>query len=56
MTVLDMAVAALPSDAQALYEKMAARRKAKGEGFGGPYLALLTTPSSRAASRNWDSS
>ena len=44
MTVLDMNPATLPPDAQALYEKMAARRKAKGEGFGGPYLALLNHP------------
>ncbi len=44
MTVLDMNVATLPPDAQALYEKMAARRKTKGEGFGGPYLALLNHP------------
>jgi 4-carboxymuconolactone decarboxylase len=34
----------LPSAAQALYEKMAARRKAYGEHFGGPYLALLNHP------------
>jgi len=44
MTVLNMNPATLPPDAQALYEKMAARRKAKGEGFGGPYLALLNHP------------
>ena len=44
MTVLDMKVAALPADAQALFATMAARRKAKGEGFGGPYLALLNHP------------
>ena len=44
MTVLDMDVATLPADAQALYETMAARRKAKGEGFGGPYVALLNHP------------
>jgi len=44
MTVLDMSVAALPAQAQALYATMAARRKAKGEGFGGPYLALLNHP------------
>jgi hypothetical protein len=34
----------LPPDAQALYEKMAARRKSHGKGFGGPYLALLNHP------------
>src|SRR5215213_11922153 len=44
MTVLDMDVAQLPADAQALYATMAARRRAKGEGFGGPYLALLNHP------------
>ncbi len=44
MTVLDMNPATLPADAQALYEKMAARRKAQGEGFGGPYVALLNHP------------
>ena len=44
MTVLDMKVAALPADAQALFATMAARRKARGEGFGGPYLALLNHP------------
>jgi 4-carboxymuconolactone decarboxylase len=44
MTVLDMNAATLPADARALYETMAARRKAHGEGFGGPYLALLNHP------------
>jgi 4-carboxymuconolactone decarboxylase len=44
MTVLDMSVATLPADAQALFATMAARRKARGEGFGGPYLALLNHP------------
>ena len=44
MTVLDMNVAQLPADAQALYATMAERRRAKGEGFGGPYLALLNHP------------
>jgi 4-carboxymuconolactone decarboxylase len=44
MTVLDMDAATLPDDARVLYERMAARRKAKGEGFGGPYLALLNHP------------
>src|SRR5712692_3200694 len=44
MTVLDMNPSTLPADAQALYEKMSARRKTKGEGFGGPYLALLNHP------------
>src|SRR5262249_2558978 len=44
MTELDMNPATLLADARALYEKMAARRKAHGEGFGGPYLALLNHP------------
>jgi 4-carboxymuconolactone decarboxylase len=44
MTVLDMNAATLPADARELYAAMAARRKAKGEGFGGPYLALLNHP------------
>src|SRR4030088_2732750 len=44
MTVLDMDAATLPADARALYETMAARRKQKGEGCGGPYLALLNHP------------
>ena len=44
MTELDLNPATLPADARALYEKMAARRKAHGEGFGGPYLALLNHP------------
>ena len=44
MTVLDMNPSTLPPDAQALYEKMAARRKSHGEGFGGPYLVLFNHP------------
>jgi len=44
MTVLDMTVAQLPAEARALYATMAARRTSKGEGFGGPYLALLNHP------------
>jgi hypothetical protein len=44
MTALDMNPATFPPDARALYEKMSARRKTKGEGFGGPYLALLNHP------------
>src|SRR5262245_54014463 len=44
MTVLDMTPATLPAEARALYDTMAARRKAQGEGFGGPYLALLNHP------------
>ena len=44
MTVLDMNPATLPAGARALFETMAARRKANGEGFGGPYVALLNHP------------
>src|SRR6266481_5947928 len=44
MTALDMNPADLPAAARALYETMAARRKGRGEGFGGPYLALLNHP------------
>src|SRR5947207_14453210 len=44
MILLDMNAATLPAEARALYEQMAARRKAQGEGFGGPYLALLNHP------------
>ena len=50
MTVLDMNPATLPADTRALYETMAARRKAHGEGFGGPYLALLNHPELARAS------
>ena len=44
MSVLDMDPAKFPAPARALYEHIAARRRAKGEGFGGPYLALLNHP------------
>ena len=44
MSVLDMDPATFPAPARALYERIAARRRAKGEGFGGPYLALLNHP------------
>jgi 4-carboxymuconolactone decarboxylase len=44
MTVLDMNVATLPPAARALFAQMAARRQSKGEGFGGPYVALLNHP------------
>src|SRR5215475_13898900 len=44
MTVLDMNPATLSAQARALYEKMAARRNARGEHFGGPYIALLNHP------------
>jgi len=44
MSVLEMDPAKFPPPAVALYERIAARRRAKGEGFGGPYLALLNHP------------
>ncbi|MDC7789340.1 carboxymuconolactone decarboxylase family protein [Rhodoplanes sp. TEM] len=44
MTVLTMDAAALPPPARALYDAIAAKRRARGEGFGGPYLALLNHP------------
>ena len=44
MPVLAMTPNALPAHARVLYAKMAARRRGKGEGFGGPYLALLNHP------------
>lgn len=44
MTVLTMSPSGLSDKARALYEEMAARRNAKGEHFGGPYLALLNHP------------
>ena len=44
MTVLEMDPAKFPAPAKALYDRIAARRRAKGEGFGGPYLALLNHP------------
>ena len=44
MSVLEMDPARFPVPARALYEQIAARRRAKGEGFGGPYLALLNHP------------
>jgi 4-carboxymuconolactone decarboxylase len=45
MSVLEMDPAKFPAAAKALYERIAVRRRAKGEGFGGPYLALLNHPS-----------
>jgi 4-carboxymuconolactone decarboxylase len=44
MNVLEMDPAKFPVPAKALYEQIAARRHAKGEGFGGPYLALFNHP------------
>jgi 4-carboxymuconolactone decarboxylase len=36
--------ARLPPAGRALFAEMAAKRKARGEGFGGPYIALLNHP------------
>src|SRR5271165_2844135 len=44
MNELEMDPRKLPPPAQALYAEMAARRNARGEHFGGPYLALLNHP------------
>lgn len=44
MTVLTMDPTRLPAAARALYEAISAKRKAHGENFGGPYLALLNHP------------
>ncbi len=41
MSELEMDPRKLPAEAQALYAEMSARRNARGEHFGGPYLALL---------------
>jgi 4-carboxymuconolactone decarboxylase len=44
MTVLEMNPIKMPEVARVLYHEMKARRKAHGEEFGGPYLALLNHP------------
>jgi 4-carboxymuconolactone decarboxylase len=44
MSDLEMDPAKFPAPVKALYERIATRRRAKGEGFGGPYLALLNHP------------
>src|ERR1700736_508883 len=44
MTALAMDPARLPPVGRALFAEMAAKRKARGEGFGGPYIALLNHP------------
>jgi 4-carboxymuconolactone decarboxylase len=44
MSVLEMDPAKFPPPTAALYERIAARRRDKGEGFGGPYLALFNHP------------
>src|SRR6478609_6416225 len=44
MSVLGLDPVKFPPPVKALYDRIAARRRAKGEGFGGPYLALLNHP------------
>jgi 4-carboxymuconolactone decarboxylase len=44
MTVLQMDPAKFSPAAKALYDEILVRRKAHGEGLGGPYLALLNHP------------
>jgi 4-carboxymuconolactone decarboxylase len=44
MTVLPMDPAKLPAAGRALFAEMAAKRNARGEHFGGPYIALLNHP------------
>ena len=44
MTVLETNAAKLSPAAHALFEQIAAKRKARGEGFGGPYVALFNHP------------
>ncbi|MGB7099036.1 MAG: carboxymuconolactone decarboxylase family protein [Xanthobacteraceae bacterium] len=44
MTVLSMEPATLPPAGRALFAEMSARRNARGEHFGGPYIALLNHP------------
>ena len=44
MTVLPMDPAKLPAAGRALFAEMSAKRNARGEHFGGPYIALLNHP------------
>jgi 4-carboxymuconolactone decarboxylase len=44
MTALAMDPAMLPPAGRALFTELAAKRKARGESFGGPYIALLNHP------------
>ena len=44
MTVLEMDPSTLPPAGRALFAAISAKRKARGEGFGGPYIALLNHP------------
>ncbi len=42
--MLSMDPSQLPAAGRALYAAISAKRKARGEGFGGPYIALLNHP------------
>jgi 4-carboxymuconolactone decarboxylase len=44
MSVLGTDPVKFPPPVKALYNRLAAKRRAKGEAFGGPYLALLNHP------------
>ena len=44
MAVLPFDPSKLSSSDRAIYERMVARRKAQGAGFGGPYAALMNHP------------
>jgi 4-carboxymuconolactone decarboxylase len=44
MTVLQMDPSKLPAAGRALFAAVTEKRKAPGEGFGGPYIALLNHP------------
>src|SRR5437899_5141866 len=44
MPVLAMDPAKLPAAGRVLYSAISAKRKARGEGFGGPYVALFNHP------------
>ena len=44
MSLLSMDPTKLSPEGRALFATMTAKRKARGEGFGGPYIALLNHP------------
>jgi 4-carboxymuconolactone decarboxylase len=44
MTILPMDPSKLPAAGRALFAEISAKRKARGEHFGGPYIALLNHP------------
>jgi 4-carboxymuconolactone decarboxylase len=52
MTVLAMDPSSLPPAGRALFAAISAKRKAHGEDFGGPYIALLNHRNSRDASKS----